>query len=291
MKKVLLLAGGCVLALAACKEKAPPIDFSDPKAAVDTSYIISPVPAKDPHNVLAEEFTGQTCPNCPAAHDQLKSLAAAGRLNTIGLYVYGLTQTKPVTGSANDFRDSTATHISDDIYLGGPKSGIPCAGIDRVPVSGTLQLYSSAWADAYNQRLTVQDSLNLSVSSSYDATDSTATITAYVTYTEQVSTKQNLTIAIVEDNIIDKQEIPTGVEENYAFTNVFRAMVTAAPYGDPVMPALVVKEKGRQNKRVYSYKMNPRWNPSNCRVIAFVSYSSSEGRKDVIQSVQAKLAP
>src|SRR5690606_35021325 len=123
----------------------------------------------------------------------------------------------------------------------------------------------------------------------YNDTDSTATITATITYTAQVLTQQNLSIAIVEDSIIDLTEIPTGEEEHYIFTNVFRGMVPAAPYGDPLLSTLDVNEPGRVNRRIYTYKVNPAWNASHCRVVAFVHYSNTEERKDVIQSVQTKL--
>jgi len=290
MKKAFITISGCVLLFAGCKEKAPPINFSD-AVNKDTAYLVSPVPAADPHNVLAEEFTGQTCPNCPAAHDELNALAADGRLNILGLYITGMSQTKPPTGALYDFRTAIATQISDNIYLGGPKSGIPCGGIDRVPVSSSLLLNALTWPDAINQRKTIVDSLNLSVVSSYKAADSTATITVMVTYVQQISTKQNLSIAIVEDSIIDKQEKPSGTDDAYLFTNVFRDMVTAAPYGDPILSTQAIKEPGRVNRKIYTYKVNPTWKPKHCRVIAFVHYSNSEANKDVLQSVQTKLAP
>ena len=158
MKKAFIIICGCILVFTGCTEKGPPINFKDVVVA-DTTYTV-PVPSPDPHNVLAEEFTGQSCPNCPAAHDLLNSLATAGRLNIIGLYMFGMSQAIPPTGAANDFRDSIANEISTNIYLGAPASGIPCGGIDRVPVSGALILYSSLWTNAYNQRLSLVDSLN-----------------------------------------------------------------------------------------------------------------------------------
>lgn len=295
MKKVFITICGCAILFAGCTEKGPPIDFSNgvrnDTTHNDTTYLVSPIPTPDLHNVLAEEFTGQSCANCPAAHDLLNSLATAGRLNTLGLYITGLGQTKPPTGAAYDFRNAIATEISSNIYQGGPGSGIPCGGIDRVPVGGSLLLYAPSWTDAYNQRLSMADSVNLSVTSSYNATNDTATITATVTYLQQVSTRQNLSIAIVEDSIIDLQEIPSGIDNNYLFTNVFRDMVTSAPYGDPVLPTKTVKEPGRVERRIYTYKVNPAWKAKHCRVIAFVNYSNSELNKDVFQSVQTKLAP
>ncbi len=294
MKKVLFTLCCGVLLMASCQEKAPPIDFSGPRVAADTTYVISPVPATDPHNVLIEEFTGQTCPNCPEAHEKLKAMPNQGRMNVISLYMWNMLQTIPVEDSKNDFRDkdSIASKISSQIYAGGPASGIPCGGVDRVPKGGVLQLYASEWSAAINTRMAIEDSLNLALSSSYNAADSVATITATITYTKQVSTKQSLSLVIVEDSIIDKQEFPFGVEEHYVFLNVFRTMITSVPFGDPLITAVAVKEPGRVNVRTYKYKVSPSlWNVNHCRVIGWVHYSASEPTKDVMQSAQTKLAP
>jgi hypothetical protein len=291
MKRSLIaICAIAIFVFAGCMEKGPPINFSA-VTYKDTTYLLSAVPNADVHNVLAEEFTGQSCANCPAAHDVLNGLAVAGRLNTVGLYFTGSPQTVPPDGAANDFRTVDATEISANIYAGGPQSGIPSGGIDRIPVAGALLLYSTSWSDAYNQRLSVADSVNLSVSSTYNATDSTATIIATVTYLYQVTTNQSLSVVITEDSIKDFQERPTGIDSNYMFNNVFRDMVTFAPTGDVILPAATMKEPGRVVQRVYSYKVNGAWNKKHCNVIAFVSYVNNAAAKDVWQSVKAKLAP
>jgi len=277
--------------MTSCKEKGPIIDSSSTAVVADTTYVASPVPTAEPHNVLAEEFTGQSCSNCPAAHELLNNLAASTnptRLNVLGLYIYGLSQATPPTGFTYDFRDSTATDISSTIYSGGPLSGIPCGGIDRTPVSGLLVLYASSWTDAYNQRLNTPDSLNIALTSSYNAVDSIDTVIATITYTTQVSTPQSLSIAVTEDSIIDLQETPTGVDPNYVYTNVFRGMIPGANGAD-ILSAMAVKEPGRVNKRTYLYKVRPGLKPKHCRLIAFVTYSASFSNKAVLQSVQTKM--
>jgi hypothetical protein len=51
---------------------------------------------------------------------------------------------------------------------------------------------------------------------------------------------------LVEDDIIDVQEYPfndpvhPGFNETYNFTNVFRGMITGAPFGDPVLATLSI---------------------------------------------------
>ena len=294
MKKLFIALCCCGLLLTGCKEKAPNINLTN-AIVIDTTYTITPVPATDPHNILVEDFTGQGCSNCPAAHETLRKLDSvnSGRLNIVGLYIQNFSQTTPPTGAKYDFRDSTASDIGTTVY--GGIGSMPIAGIDRIPVSGSTLIYQGNWSSTITNQMAIQDSLNLKVTSGYDTTTGYDTITATITYTQPVSSSHNLSIVIVEDSMVDIQEYPafdpvypSGFDNNYVFTNVFRAMVSSAPFGDPVLASMVSKEAGRVYRHTYIYKLKPGVIPSHCRVIAFVSNTSD---KHIIQSCQTKLKP
>ncbi|MES2704474.1 MAG: Omp28-related outer membrane protein [Bacteroidota bacterium] len=300
MKRSLFVICSAILFLSSCEEKAPLIIFKE-SAAKDTTYLLSTVPGTEAHNVLIEEYTGQSCSNCPAAHVTIEGYIHAkppGRINVIGLYNFGIQQTVPPNGSHNDFRDSTATDIGKTIY--GTVGQIPTGGVDRVAVAGRVLLNTGEWANVLNTRLDIEDSLNLKVTSSWDAAKGEATITALITYTKPVSGMHNLSLVLVEDGIVDIQEypafdpnFPSGHDEDYDFTNVFRDMITAAPWGDPLLPAQAIKEPGRVIQKVYTYKpktKTPAIKPENCKVVAFVNGSSSANLR-IYQSVQTKLKP
>src|SRR6476646_7503425 len=105
MKKAIFFIAAGALFLTSCEEKAPTINYTE-VVARDTTYV-GPVPTTtEPHHVLVEEFTGQTCSNCPAAHDLLGQLALAnpGRVHVIGMYNFGIPQANPALGAKYDFR-------------------------------------------------------------------------------------------------------------------------------------------------------------------------------------------
>jgi hypothetical protein len=291
MKRSIFILGIGTLFLASCEEKPPVIHFTEAAVIMDTTYV-GTVPTTEPHHVLIEEFTGQACSNCPGAHDLLAEFAAAnpGQVHTTGLYNFGIQQTVPPGGSAYDLRDSIATDIGNTIYLA--VGAIPSGGVDRVPVAGKILLNKGDWGATLNSRLLIDDSLNLGVTSVWDATKGEAIITATITYTKSVSGLHNLSIAITEDSMVDKQEFPLGVEEeHYVFTNVLRGMATAAPWGDPILPAMAVKEPGRVVIRSYKYKpktLTPAINPAHCKVVAYVN-STGSANKEVMQSAETKL--
>lgn len=293
MRKV-FLAASCVVLLASCEEKAPVINFGEP-IAQDTTFVLPTVPAAEKHNVLVEEFTGQSCSNCPAAHELLTEIQHAhepGRINVIGLYFEGITQTRPPHGAKYDFRNAQAKLIATDVYSG--VSSIPAGGVERVAIGGTIKLDRSVWTSTIESRLNVPSPVNLKIESEYNATDSIASIRATLVYTSKVDFPHNISIVVVEDSIIDKQEYPSthpvhpGYDEAYLFTNIFRGMVTSAPYGDPVLTAVTTKEPGRAFIKNFKYKLTNVLNPANCRVIAFIN-STKSGDPQIIQSAQIKL--
>jgi len=306
MKKALL--GICCfwLILGGCREKDLPISFGAPVVAGNDSAYVGPVPATQPHNVLVEEFTGQNCDNCPAAHALLDNIAAqpgnVGRINIVSMYFFGGgNQTFPPKGAKYDFRDSFATNISNNIY--GGLSAIPTAGIDRTLYQNSLALQgSSLWPDAITNQESIIDSVNLSVSSNYNNTSGLATIKVTVTYTQPVATSQNISVYIVEDSIIDFQTIPglmvPVTDSSYLFLDIFRAMVSTPLTGDPILENMAVKPAGQVYWRKYTF--NPATtlsgatkiiNPAHCQVIAFVNNTGTGGDYRVLQSVQCPLVP
>jgi hypothetical protein len=293
MKRSLLAVSCCILIFSSCKEKAPVIDFGLPKGT-DTTFVVTPVPPAEQHNVLVEEFTGQSCSNCPAAHEALNEIEHAhpGRVNVLGLYFEGITQTKPPVDARYDFRHGDSKLISISVYSG--VNAIPAAGIDRISVNGTLKIDRSVWASTVTNRLAVETPINLKVESSFNEGDTQASITVTLVYTKTVDFAHNLSIAIVEDSMVDVQEYPStdpvhpSKDEEYVFTNVFRGMVTAAPAGDPILSSLIVKEPGRVVVLNYKHKVTNVLSPSKCRVFAFVS-SLKAGDPEIIQSAQVKM--
>jgi len=294
MKNLIIAIAPCLLLFASCKEKAPAINFGQ-AVTKDTTFILSPAPAAELHNVLVEEFTGQSCSNCPAAHVTLNTVEEAhekGRVNVIGLYFEGITQTIPPAGAKYDFRHAHSKMVTNEVYLG--VNAIPAGGIDRMMISGSRKIDRSIWSSTIENRLTATSAINLKVESEYSTADSMASIRVTMVYNKAIAFPHNLTIAIVEDSIIDIQDYPStdpvhpGKDDNYVFTNVFRGMVTAAPGGDAVLTSLPAKEPGRAIVKNYHYKVANVLNPAKCRVIVFVG--SADGTNlEILQSAQVKL--
>jgi len=299
MKNTLLAISAGIFLMAGCKEIGPSVTLTATStSSADTAYVLDTMPTvTDQHNMLVEDFSGQSCPNCPAADTNLdaEALDFPGRMNRIVLFPIGTPQTIPPGGSTHDLESNTATDLENDLTVYNGLVGLPSVGIDRVSVTNS----SGIWDVSIANRATVTDSLNMLVQSSYNTTTAMVTTTVCVTYTKPVTYQQNLNVAITEDSIVDIHEEPLGAFDNtYLYMNTFRGFITSGYTGD------VINYLGSSNKpqglywrKVYSYALpavynggnvsnNPPIVPNHCKVIAFVTNSTNG---TVAQSVQTSL--
>ena len=282
---------GICLILQSCEEKDVLINFGDKRDVYDTTYTAT-VETPQNRNVLIEEFTGASCTNCPAGHDVVKSIIAANpdRIVAIAYHTFnGGTIFKPVNKpdkkSLYDFRDSAATSIGTVIF--GGLGSIPIAGIDRIAVGGSRLFNRSQWSSETNTRLTVAAPVNMTLTSSYDATDNKVRIKVKVAYTKAVTTKNAITIGVLESKIKDAQEFSDRIEMDYEHNHVFRKCLT--PFnGNTVLDSLATKQAGRVYEYNYSFVPDVKWTLDNCYIIAFLSNNESDN-KEILQAKEVKL--
>lgn len=300
MKKIILalFCGAALLfeSCSGCKENNVPIDYNN-KIVGDTTYVLPTPPTALPHNVLVEEFTGQSCSNCPAAHEALQAevTKSGNHVNVIGYYIYGPPQSNPPGGAVYDFRDSLATDVNRVIF--NSKIDLPSAGVDRTPVSGEQSLLQAKWAGVISSQLAIPSDMNMEIETSHNAADTSDTVVIRVIYTKAVTGAQYLSAVVVEDSMIDIQEKGITHEEHYLFTNVFRGMLTPVPAGSRLGYATTIPA-GTVFQKTFVYRpkkvrpTEPVINTKNCRVIAFVHSADASVRNyQVYQSVQARLRP
>jgi hypothetical protein len=290
MKNKLLPIVGAVLLFASCKETAPPIDFG-PKAS-DTSYMASPETAQQ-RMVVIEEFTGVTCPNCPAGHTVLKAIKDAhpGQIAAIGIQPFNVNQAKPCEGpeaiTQHDNRTQVGTDVGNNVF--GGISSIPMAGIDRSVFNGSLLVDRNNWTGTVNNRLAQPTAANVSITSTYNTATRQAVIKVRVAYTSAVSKSQSLTVALIENDVVDAQEgvQPTGWDQNYNHQHVLRDILTA-PTGSAILTNVSTKQPGQVYERIFVYNVNAAWNPDECEIVAFVS-NNQGADKEIVQGAEAHL--
>jgi hypothetical protein len=130
------------------------------------------------------------------------------------------------------------------------------------------------------------------VTSVYSASTKQATITVRVAYTTAVTNDQLLTVALLENEVVDAQELEAidtaDVALNYVHQHVLRDIITA-PVGDAMLSDKPTKTAGQVYERVFVYDLpSTVLNPDNCRIVAFVA-TSAGAVKEVIQAAEVHL--
>ncbi len=287
-----LAVPAALLLLASCQEKGPLIDFG-PKAS-DTTYAAA-VESPQQRVVLIEEFTGVTCPQCPAGHEVLKNILAAnpGQVAILGIQPIGNAQSRPFdrdgVKTRHDNRTQAGTDIGSAIY--GGIASLPQAGFDRISDAGAVSalFLRSEWPSRVDARKVVATKANITIRSSYNSSNRQAAITVRVAYTGAVSMPQKLSVAITEDKIIDVQELAVspGHEDNYEHEHVLRDVLTTST-GSSILSGMSTIPAGQVYERTFTYTIPEEWNPDNCNVVAFVA-NSDPGSQEVLQAAQKAL--
>ncbi len=282
-----MIAAVGILLFQACKEIGPQIDFGP--SGNDTTYKTTPeTPVAK--KVLAEEFTGVSCPPCPKGHDIMKAIGTTlnGNLVVIAYHIFNYPQAYPVSDPAHkskyDFRTEDATDVGNSIF--GGISGMPVAGFDRAPLNGTISLGTQQWSNAASTAAATTAPVNIHITSSYDPETREGTAVVTLAYTANVSIDQNLTVAITENGIEDVQKKDLEVVEEYHHEHVLRKIIT--PIVGKQIPNEMPKEPGLVFQSTFKFPVDAEWTPENCNVIAFVTNNSANDRQ-VVNAEEVKL--
>ncbi|MFM2049421.1 MAG: hypothetical protein RI955_1969 [Bacteroidota bacterium] len=285
------------LLIVACTEIGPPInltpDTPTPVGAKksglikDTSYVETSIPTADAKRVLIEEFSGQSCTNCPNGHqaiEQIKSTNNKVSAATIHFIDNSFSQSLPI--APFDFRTALGTTISSSL---DGITGIPAARFDRASFGGAYTFSTPAsWVTYVNQETAKTSYVNIELASIWDATIHQDSVAVKIHFTGNASADTlGVSIFITEDSIVAPQILPTGSTDlNYVHNNIFRTLLTASSG---------IEIKGNKtvgNVKLYQLRSEvidiTKWNIDKLKIIAFV-HKQNSGNKEVIQVVEKKL--
>ncbi|MBR5639288.1 MAG: Omp28 family outer membrane lipoprotein [Muribaculaceae bacterium] len=225
-------------------------------------------PAPVERCVLIEDFTGQRCPNCPDAAEEIEKLIGQYGDAIIAVSIHS----GPLGFHTNSRFYGLATSIGDDYYNHWNLEFQPVGMIDRsAPAEYT------AWGTLVREELqktapveieleaAVSDSLELSIHTSVKGVDG--------------NTLGKLQLWVVEDSITAFQMLSDGTRnDNYTHRHVFRIAVNGQ-WGDDI----TVNEGYIVEQDNYII-INNDWNPNKLSVVAFVYNDNG-----VLQVTKAKV--
>lgn len=290
MKKVLLPI--CVVAvigtLISCEEKGPLINTGG-GVSEDTTYMAT-VEAKQNRMSLIEEFTGASCAPCPKGHKLIYGESGIksqhpNQVAVIAYHIFDFNQAEPVHDKSKyDFRTADASDVGKTIFGGIVQ--MPIAGVDRTSENNTYLYSTGAWSNKVSTDLTKGTPVNITITSTFNATTREVVAKVKVAYTADVNKKQNLTLAIIENKIIDAQKSLDQQEPilDYEHNSVLRDIITPF-YGSPVLDSLATKTAGRVYERTFRFNVKDTWKVENCQLVAFI-HNNEGNDKEVIQAAE-----
>jgi hypothetical protein len=257
--------GGIFLAfsLMSCEEENPPIKFTE-RPLLDTTYL-SAVPTAQTKKVFLADVTGVRCNNCPRAAQRAADLEAAnpGRVEIMAIYpTY-----KPLSNPWGDPYDTLNTQDADDLANSvGVVSSLPSGIIDNMLYNSKRLIDENSWSVVLDGQLKNTTPINIDINAKWLTADNKGRIEVKATANKAIAGGVSWVIAILEDDIVGKQSIATGTEENYTFKHVLRKIVNS-PMGDPLQTPMVA---GFTTEKHYYIPRVAKWKPENLSCIVWV---------------------
>ena len=182
-------------------------------------------------NVLIEEFTGRTCPNCPDGHVYANRIVAnnPGRVWSVNVHAGGYSPTN---------YPNLNTTPSTTIMNGFGVTGYPTGVVNR---SKYEVLNRGEWETEAKKQMAQTAECNVAGQVILNKVTRTATITVEVYYTGNSSEDKNyLTVMMLQDSILGSQSganyNPAQVVGNqYCHMHILRDVITPT-WGEEILP-------------------------------------------------------
>lgn len=293
----LIIFSTLLFLLFACDKIETPIDLEAKKASEDIviasdvqlSYeelenyewdtLFSPS-NRNKQFILLEEFTGHTCPNCPAGTKELLRLDSiyGDQLVPVSVHAGGFAypQTNPDGSYATDHR---VPEILEGKYLNKLGiSGFPTGKIQR----DDLAQYWTNWEAEIKKIENIQPNAEVQVSNLYNA--QLGVIRTIVNYEWLVSLNEefNIQVFLKEDHILDWQTDGNVDVPNYDHRHILQKVVNEL-FKVPAEDAVA----GNKGRKEYIFKTDSDWDIQNVSVIAFLYKATSP--YNVVQVNEAKV--
>lgn len=231
--------------------------------------------------VLLEDYTGQRCVNCPAAHEIAHQLQEAyGEENLIIVAAHTGFFADPVGEPFDyDFRtdagNAYASYFNVQTY--------PTGMVDRVNSGGNYLIDKDGWGTQVAAQFEETPIVNIDIQPEVSGNQVSGKINLF--FLENLSAQANIQIWITEDSIVSPQVIPGGVDDEYVHMHVLRGSLNG-DWGN-ALPAATYNADDEISIDIPTYNFGNDWETEHLSIVAFVY---DEATKKVIQVDKKKLS-
>lgn len=255
---------------------------------VEKPYLVAvgggtgPGPDENVRKVLLEDYTGQKCPNCPAAAEIAHNLKTIYGEQLVILTVHSGTYSIPdATGNFTaDFRTTEGSELNTFFEF----QGYPMGMVNRTEYNGSRTMLKDSWEAATEIQTSLDPKAGITITNNYSNGTRTLNCTLETEFLETLVGTFNICAFITESNIISPQLTSQGVNLTYVHNHVLRASMNGT-WGD------VAGEDGQAVAGVtltnsYTFTLPEAWDAGNCTVVAFVYNTATN---EVVQAEEMGL--
>lgn len=246
---------------------------------IDPDHIHKPYePMPGYKTVLIKDFTGVKCKNCPAAAEALHLLQQQlGEDRVLVMSVHAGELAYP-TGKFPDFRTEEGT-----LWYNNNLSN-PLFSVDHVALTEGNTLTLAEIDKPVRDGLVAPQLFEIYVFNTYDEATRLLTVENYFVPDGDGNGKYFATVCLLEDSIVGRQAIPTGIDTAYVFRNVFRGTLNGVN-GTLISdgPFYIVDQF---DPYTCSTVLDSTYNADQCYILTYI-YDEASG--EIIQSQMAKV--
>lgn len=247
------------------KEESAPVDTT---TSEDTTEVRM-------RKVLIEDFTGHTCPNCPKAATEIKSLENlyGEKVVAIALHVSAtFAEPQPPTYTA-DYRTAEGTAIDD--FFNISSSGLPKGMINRKEIQGSPIVGFQSWGAEVSSIINTPLEAWISMKNTYDDALNKVTTTLKIDFENSITDEIKLCVFLVQDSIVSPQKDITaagGKIIDYVHNHMLRKGLTPA-FGESIItnPTSATPEI----TKTYSLVLGSDNVPEHCKIVAYIYKASN----------------
>jgi hypothetical protein len=233
---------------------------------------------------LLEDYTGQTCPNCPDA--------AVVATNLLGVYPGSLIV---MAVHGGHFADVTTTYTNNFKTTAGD-AWLANFGISTWPIGminrkayGTTTIYTarSKWSSAVATANTEPLVISLEVSTNYDTLLRTLDTKVKGNFHAALNSNIQVTAVLTEDEIIGRQTMPNGLmKEDYLFEHLVRGTMPDLWVWGARLKTAPISASADTTRSFPTQLINSKYNDKALSVVVFVH---NEATKEVLQVEKVRI--
>jgi hypothetical protein len=235
------------------------------------------------HKILLEDYTGQKCPNCPAAAVIAANLKVIYGEQLVLLTIHAGPYSVPAdTGIFTaDFRTPEGDEFNT--FFGFP--GYPMGMVDRAEYEGSKILIKDKWEAAVDAQADIEAQADIVIDNTYNPLTRELDCLLESKFLVNMEGTYNICVFITESGIISPQQTSQGVDSTYEHNHVLRTSMNGS-WGD-VVGNDGQAVAGAELSNNYSYILPAAWNDERCGVVAFIYNTAT---LEIVQAEEKNLA-